>query len=184
MRARDSDLWLYCNKFLYALYPARISHLLGLRGGSAHQISSCRKHCTCTIRTWIIVKRPRKMRNALPHSLVCDGSLRQSLSYICSPWIMFSLSCRKQAEAQFLQEGLHSQGQKCRRRRGNLKMGTLGFASCFWVLLNSTDCCPQMDCATWRLPRWGLLLNQPHQQLGTESSVSISSRSGAAQSTT
>ncbi|KAH9550919.1 hypothetical protein CY35_10G097100 [Sphagnum magellanicum] len=30
----------------------------------------------------------------------------------------------------------------------------------------------------------GLLLNQPHQQLGTESCISISSRSGAAQSTT
>lgn len=114
----------------------------------------------------------------------CDGSLQQSLRYICSTWIMFSLSCRKQAEAQFLQESLHSQGQKCRRRSGYLKMGNLGFASCFWVLLTSTDCCPQMDHAKWRVLRGGLLLNQPHQQLGTESCIPISSRSGAAQSTT
>jgi hypothetical protein len=56
--------------------------------------------------------------------------------------------------------------------------------SCFWVLQQQLICCPQMDLATWRLLRGGLLLNQPHQQLGTESCISISSRSGAAQSTT
>ncbi len=169
MRARDSDLWLYCNKFLYALYLARISHLLGLHGGSAHQISSCRKHCTCTVRTWIIVERPRKMRNALPHSLVWWISAAvtqihlQPLNYVFTFLHKASRSTISAREPTFPRA-------KVQKKKRQLKDGYLGFCFLFlgsvninWLL--STDGSHKMKSAKRRVAAQSTTSTVKHRKL-------------------